>query len=106
MSTHLLATHVYVTLGPATAKGHDGQPYTNPDFPAGTILATDANGHIYVYTGQVIKGEHDTKRGCWPRPNAKGLIELWRDYWRHVTEPANAAPYFAAVINAPLRIIR
>lgn len=115
MSQHFKITALIKTMGPAMSVDHDGAPYENTDYPAGTIFAFDVEGDLYVYAhhdGSGVAFEEQSDERCWPEPSADGTIRLFRDFWRFVMtledwkkKERDLAPYFRAIRNAPFHNI-
>jgi hypothetical protein len=82
---------------------HDGEVVPNADCPVGTVLAYDATGELFYYVGSMNRHER-TLKGHWPRVK-DGVIQLYRDYWRHIASGADT-PYGASFRNAPHRVLR
>lgn len=96
MSARFKVKHVYITTSAATCNDHNGLPYTNMDFPKGTIYAEDANGDIFYERTKLFDEIH------LPFDEMKKVYKskhFYRDYWRHVA-PAKDAPYTKALLNA------
>lgn len=100
---HLFLADIFVTTGPAKCIGHDNVPYTNPEFPEGTIYGVDIEGNLFAMRREYreIRGIADDTLTCWPE-RENDLIPLYRDHWRHVA-PSNDAPYTKALLQAPKR---
>jgi hypothetical protein len=100
MSRQFTVTAIYQITKLVPVLNHDGNPYTNPDFPVGTILCQDRAGDWFCYVGP-DKGESVSDPECWPRLPGK----LYRDYWRCLPE-SDDAPYMKAVLAAEKKLIR
>lgn len=106
------AVKVVITTGPAVSKDHDGSEFVYEPCKVGTVLAYDAKGHLYSYTGP--GGEHswDEHMEAYYRRTTKRAMVLFRDYWQHVmlpheateTNPRKLSPVNAAILNAPKRV--
>ena len=96
MCRQFKVTSIFVTTGRAIGVTSDGQPYVIEEVPEGSILAVDVNGHIfrYVADGQLTDpgADHASPsfdpwaKALFPEPTKrflkKGVITLYRDYWR------------------------
>jgi hypothetical protein len=102
MCVRFFAWHIEVLTEQAAGTDHNGEPYVNPDYPAGTVIATDKSGNKYRYVGFGASPELDSE--CWPNATKRG-IPLYRDYWRHEGHYPGA-PYFDAIQAAPKRTIK
>ena len=94
MSVRFKVKAVYITTSPATGTNHDGNPYSNEQFPSGTVYAEDSEGNLF------FKVQND-----FPLPTTKELKQIYkskhfyRDYWRHIAS-AREAPFTKALLNA------
>lgn len=102
MSIQLKAVTVFYLADDAKGTGHDGKPYLNPDFKKGQICALDVDGNLYRNIDSQSASEFDPD--SWPRKDM-GVISLFRDYWRSVTNSPDA-PYYDSVIKAPRITLR
>lgn len=104
MSVYLFALKIVITTDVpyAPMTTHEGLIVPNIDCPEGTVLAYDADDNVYHYVG--TKHAHQSKSSAWPRVQ-KGHIQLYRDYWRHISSGADT-PYGASFRNAAHRVLR
>ena len=97
MSRYLQTKNVFITTGPAIAPNHDGTPYTNTDFPTGTIIGEGVDGEWY-YFQPPFSTEDYADRLLWKKKTK--YHQHFRDYWR-ILAHSPGAPYYEAFMSAP-----
>jgi hypothetical protein len=94
----VVALYQITELVPVT--DHDGNLYTNPDFPVGTVICRDKAGDWFYYTGPAADSDAADPKS-WPRLPGK----LYRDYWRCIPN-ADTSPYMRALLAARKNLIK
>jgi hypothetical protein len=121
MPRQFRVTSIFVTTGRAIGVTSDGQPYVIEEAPEGSILAVDVNGDIFRYVGPdgQLNGpgaDHASPsfdpwaKACFPEPTKrflkKGVITLYRDYWRFLCGSDPKSMFDRAIRLTPQRKIR